>query len=43
MVKDIRPGYESGQPRNLTNAYGTLYFTANDGIYGEELWKINKN
>ena len=42
MVKDIRPGYESGLPKNLTNAYGTLYFTANDGIYGEELWKINK-
>lgn len=42
MVKDIRPGYESGLPKNLTNAYGTLYFTANDGVYGEELWKINK-
>ena len=26
-------------PTNLTNANGTLYFDANDGTHGEELWK----
>jgi ELWxxDGT repeat protein len=31
----------SSDPRNLTNVNGTLFFTANDGIHGEELWKSN--
>ncbi|MDW8223825.1 MAG: hypothetical protein RMJ82_12840, partial [Gemmatales bacterium] len=26
-------------PRYLVNVQGTLYFTANDGIHGKELWK----
>lgn len=29
----------SSDPRNLTNVNGTLFFTANDGTHGEELWK----
>ncbi|HEX7448432.1 MAG TPA: ELWxxDGT repeat protein, partial [Pirellulales bacterium] len=29
----------SSSPRYLTNAYGTLFFTANDGTHGRELWK----
>jgi ELWxxDGT repeat protein len=43
LVKDIRPGgfgafayYGEGQ---LTNMDGTLFFVANDGTYGNELWK----
>src|ERR1700722_13790119 len=32
MVKDINPGA-------LTNFNGTVYFSANDGIHGFELWK----
>ena len=45
MVKDIYPGYTtsgiaySSEPRNLTNVNGTLFFTANNGINGRELWK----
>jgi ELWxxDGT repeat protein len=49
LVKDIDPriaipgplpfGASSSSPRNLTNVNGTLYFTANDGFHGRELWK----
>ena len=42
-VKDIWPGtwpgtYGSG-PNSLTNVNGTLYFVADDGTSGSELWK----
>src|SRR5205085_187558 len=33
------PGYFGSNPSNLTNVNGTLYFTANDGPHGYELWK----
>jgi ELWxxDGT repeat protein len=48
MVKDIFPGYysnsngtfpNSSDPGYLTNVNGTLFFTANDGVHGDELWK----
>ncbi len=29
----------SSSPNNLTNINGTLFFTANHGLYGTELWK----
>jgi ELWxxDGT repeat protein len=44
-VEDIYPGAESsGYPRssspgNLVNLNGTLFFTAFDGVNGEELWQ----
>ena len=31
----------SSNPANLTNVGGQLYFTANDGVNGAELWKSN--
>jgi ELWxxDGT repeat protein len=45
LVKDIQPGLdEEGDPRNgnleeLIAVGNTLYFSANDGTNGEELWK----
>ena len=39
MVKDIYPGKESSDPGNLTEVGGTLYFSADDGVHGMELWK----
>jgi ELWxxDGT repeat protein len=43
MVKDIRPGKVGSFPNesmgNLTNVNGTLFFAADDGIHGLELWK----
>ena len=43
MVKDIRPGPRGslGQfgENGFTDVAGTLFFWANDGTHGEELWK----
>jgi ELWxxDGT repeat protein len=36
---DINPGSASSSPDNLTNVNGVLFFTANDGTDGTELWK----
>ena len=38
MVKDIDSG-GSGNPSNFAVMGNTLYFTANDGTNGNELWK----
>ena len=39
MVKDINPGAGGSSPGAVTNFNGTLYFSANDGTHGYELWK----
>ena len=47
MVKDIRPGGDSGGgyddyaygPSNLTAVEDTLFFTADDGVRGHEVWR----
>src|SRR6266567_3839963 len=39
LVKDIDPGTGGSYVDHLTNVNGTLYFTANDGTNGNELWK----
>ena len=39
MVDDINPGTAGSGPDYLTNVGGTLFFNANDGTSGTELWK----
>jgi ELWxxDGT repeat protein len=37
----INPGVTNSEPNSLTNVNGQLYFTADDGVNGGELWRIN--
>src|SRR5271157_4129956 len=39
LVHDIYDGKNSSNPAYLTPLGTTLYFSANDGIYGRELWQ----
>ncbi|HEX8434160.1 ELWxxDGT repeat protein, partial [Archangium sp.] len=42
LVKDVRPGTEGSiepSPWTLATTTGALYFTADDGVHGVELWK----
>ena len=44
MVSDINPvvdGTTYPYPQELTNLNGTLFFRADDGVHGPELWKSN--
>ena len=47
LVKDIRPGEDmngnpfSSDPRSFTSAAGQLFFIADDGEHGRELWKTD--
>lgn len=53
LLKDINPGVDGGQPEgykgsaqrgiiNQFNEYnGALYFRANDGVHGSELWRTD--
>src|SRR5690606_36573010 len=38
LVKDITPGL-TGSVRSLTDVDGVLYFLADDGVTGPELWR----
>jgi ELWxxDGT repeat protein len=38
MVRDIRPGELGSSPNDFVEAGGKLFFVADDGSYGTELW-----
>ena len=37
---DIRPGDKGSSPSELVAANAGLYFLANDGLHGREVWKF---
>src|SRR5262245_41955278 len=41
ILKDVRPGAMSSAPFSLTAVNDTLFFSANNGVSGHELWKSN--
>ncbi len=41
LVKDINTGDSGFGPKNLTALGSLLYFTAEDGVHGRELWQSN--
>ena len=41
MVKDLWPGAETSFPIELTDIGNTLYFQADDGYSGAELWALD--
>ena len=43
IIKDIRTGSSSSSPNELTVFKNNLYFRANDGINGTELWRTDTN
>jgi ELWxxDGT repeat protein len=40
LMQQIRPGAENALPRGLTVVGDALYFWADDGLHGMELWKF---
>lgn len=42
LVEDIMQGPLSATPSHLTVFKGELFFFANDGYYGHEFWRLNK-
>jgi ELWxxDGT repeat protein len=41
MIKDIYFGFNSSNPKKFVDVNGTIFFIANDGINGQELWKTD--
>ena len=41
LVADINPGSSGSYPIYLTAVGDTLYFVADDGVHGQELWWSN--
>ena len=38
-VRNVRLGAGAASPQSLLNAFGTLFFSADDGVNGRELWR----
>lgn len=41
MIKDIYPGEMGSEPREFIVAGDYIYFVANDGVHGPEVWRSN--
>src|SRR5262249_38398778 len=41
IIKDIAAGVPSSNPTGLLDVNGTVFFNANDGSHGQELWTSN--
>jgi ELWxxDGT repeat protein len=41
LLKDINPGPADSSPQDFTNVNGVIFFTADDGTNGRELWKTD--
>src|SRR5215469_15655303 len=41
ILKDINPGLASSNAGSFTAYNGKVYFSANDGVHGVELWQSN--
>ena len=39
LLKDIFPGLDTSSPDSFADLNGTLYFSADDGVHGQELWR----
>jgi hypothetical protein len=39
LVRDINVGEGSSVPATMTDVDGTLFFRADDGVHGNELWR----
>jgi len=40
LVADVRLGTDSSRPASLVSVAGNLFFVANDGVHGRELWRF---
>jgi ELWxxDGT repeat protein len=41
-LADLRPGPAGSEPRDYCEMGGAVYFSANDGVHGRELWKAER-
>jgi len=39
LLKDVHQGLAASDPWDIVEVAGIVYFTADDGIHGRELWK----